>query len=177
MSSLKLSAGQSFPKMTVARHGGGKVVLGDPSGPNAWQLVVVYRGKHCPLCTEYLLELNAVLPELKTLNVDVVAVSVDPEDKARIQLEQVKPGFEVGYDLSIEQMQTLGLYISYPRSPEEHDRPFAEPGLFVINVEGAIQIIDISNAPFTRPDLKSLIGGLKFLRNPENNYPIRGTYQ
>lgn len=177
MSSLKLSASQPFPKMTVARYGGGEVVLGAPSDSNAWQLVVVYRGKHCPLCTEYLLELNAVLPELKALNIDVVAVSVDPEEKARIQLEQVKPNFEVGYDLSIEQMQTLGLYISHPRSPEEHDRPFAEPGLFVINEEGAIQVIDISNAPFTRPDLKSLVMGLTFLRNPENNYPIRGTYQ
>lgn len=177
MSTVKLSAGQPFPKMTVAKYGGGEVVLGATSGPDSWQLVVVYRGKHCPLCTEYLSELNVVLPELKALNVDVVAVSVDPEEKARIQLEQVKPNFDVGYDLSLEQMQALGLYISHPRFPEEHDRPFAEPGLFVINSEGAIQIIAISNAPFTRPDLKSLVMGLKFVRNPENNYPIRGTYQ
>ncbi len=175
--SVKLSAGQSFPKMTVAKFGGGEVRLGAPASSSVWQLVVVYRGKHCPLCTQYLLELNEILRELQALNVEVVAVSVDPEEKVRIQMDQVKPNFDVGYGLSIEQMQSLGLYISTPRSPEEHDRPFAEPGLFVINSDGAIQIIDISNAPFTRPDLKTLVMGLKFIRNPENNYPIRGTYQ
>lgn len=177
MQSLKPSAGKLFPKITVKKFGGGEVVLGTPSGPTSWQLVIVYRGKHCPLCTTYLSELNEVLAELKALNVDVVAVSADPEEKVRIHLAQINPSFEVGYDLSIEQMQTLGLYISNPRSPDEHDRPFAEPGLFVINSEGAVQIIDISNAPFARPDLKSLVMGLKFLRDPENNYPIRGTYQ
>ena len=177
MPSVKLTAGQLFPKMAVVKFGGGEVHLGTPASPNTWQLVVVYRGKHCPLCTKYLSELNEVLPELQVLNVEVVAVSVDPEEKVRIQMDQVKPNFDVGYGLSIEQMQALGLYISNPRSPEEHDRPFAEPGLFVINSDGAIQIIDISNAPFTRPDLKTLVMGLKFIRNPDNNYPIRGTYE
>lgn len=177
MSSSKLSPGQLFPKMTVAKFGGGEVVLGSLSSSKAWQLIIVYRGKHCPICTDYLLELNELLPEIEALNIEVIAVSADPEEKARIQLAKVNPAFDVGYDLSIEQMQALGLYVSYPRSPEEHDRPFAEPGLFVINSEGAIQIIDISNAPITRPALKPFVQGLKFLRNPENNYPIRGTYQ
>ncbi|MBE9030257.1 hypothetical protein IQ266_10995 [filamentous cyanobacterium LEGE 11480] len=97
-------------------------------------------------------ELNALLPEFKALNIDVFTASVDPEAKAKIQLDEVQPGFDVGVALSLVQMQMRGLYISHPRSPEEHDRPFAEPGLFVINAESAIQIIDISNAPFTRPD-------------------------
>ena len=34
---------------------------------------------------------------------------------------------------TVEQMQQLGVYISHPRSPQETDHPFAEPGLFVIN--------------------------------------------
>ena len=33
-------------------------------------------------------------------------------------------------------MQALGLYVSTPRSPQETDRPFAEPGLFLINPDG-----------------------------------------
>ncbi len=70
-------------------------------------------------------------------------------------------------------MKTLGLYVSSPRSPEETDRPFAEPATFVIDPEGALHIIDISNAPFSRPDLEGLLNGLKFIR--ENDYPIRGT--
>ncbi len=65
------------------------------------------------------------------------------------------------------------LYTSEPRSPQETDRPFAEPGLFAINPEGKVQIIDISNAPFSRPDLAGILQGLKFVQ--EKQYPIRGT--
>jgi hypothetical protein len=61
--------------------------------------------------------------------------------------------FPVAYGLSPDQMRTLGLYISEPRSAQETDRPFAEPGLFVVNPEGKVQIVEISNAPFARPDL------------------------
>ena len=71
-------------------------------------------------------------------------------------------------------MNTLGLYISDPRSEKETDHPFAEPGVFVTNAKGEIQIIDISNAPFARPELEALANGLSFIR--KNDYPIRGTH-
>jgi hypothetical protein len=70
-------------------------------------------------------------------------------------------------------MHRLGIYISEPRSPEETDRPFAEPGLFVVNPEGTLQVVDISNAPFARPDLASLLKGLQFVQ--AKHYPVRGT--
>ena len=66
--------------------------------------------------------------------------------------------FPVGYDLSVDQMRTLGLYISEPRSPQETDRPFPEPALFITNPEGKLQIVDVSNAPFARPELNAVIG-------------------
>jgi hypothetical protein len=66
-----------------------------------------------------------------------------------------------------------GVVPMHGRSPEETDRPFPVPGLFVVNPEGRAHIIDVSNAPFARPDLDALLNGLKFIR--EKNYPIRGT--
>lgn len=177
MTSTKLTAGDSFPDITVPKLGGGELKLGVPKAPYDWQLVIVYRGKHCPICTRYLGEFNTVLSDIQALGVDVVAVSADTESQALDQIDKVKPDFEIGYGLTIEQMQALGLYVSHPRSAEETDHPFAEPGLFVINGEGKLHIADISNAPFARPDLKSLIMGLGFIKNPENNYPIRGTYK
>jgi hypothetical protein len=70
-------------------------------------------------------------------------------------------------------MRDLGLYLSEPRSPPETDRPFAEPGLFAINPDGRLQIIDISNAPFARPDLTAILNGLKVVQ--ERQSPVRGT--
>lgn len=150
--------------------------IGTPDGGNDWQMIVVYRGKHCPICTRYLSTLNELLPKFNELGVDVVAVSGDKEERAAIQLTDMNLDFAVGYDMSIAQMQALGLYISDPRSEQESDRPFAEPGLFIINDQGNIQILDISNAPFARPDLNVILGGIGFVRNPENNYPVRGMH-
>ena len=42
----------------------------------------------------------------------------------------------------------------------------------MINPEGKVQIIDISNAPWSRPDLANILNGIKIIK--ERNYPIRG---
>ncbi|WP_426357786.1 peroxiredoxin-like family protein [Pseudocolwellia sp. HL-MZ19] len=175
MTNEKLSAGQKFPTLSVNKLDGGKIDFLNPKGNFDWLLVVAYRGQHCPLCTKYLTELNELLPKFQELGVGVVAISGDSEEQAHTQINKINPSFDVGYGLTLEQMQTLGLYISNPRSEAETDHPFAEPGFFVINGSKEIQLIDISNAPFLRPNLISVINGIGFIRNPENNYPIRGT--
>ena len=170
-----LDAGNAFPKLTVPELQGGMLTLGTPQGDRDWQLVVVYRGLHCPICKTYLATLEELAPEFHKIGVDVVTVSGDPKDKARAMANEKDLSLPIGYDLSIAQMRELGLYVSDPRSPQETDQPFPEPALFVINDEGLIQIVDLSNAPFARPDLQSLLNGLKFVR--DNGYPIRGTHQ
>jgi len=172
-----LSAGHSFPKIITPKLGDGELDLSKPAKGYSWKAVIVYRGKHCPICTGYLKKLNQLLPKFHELGIDVVAVSGDPKEKAEQQIGEINPDYEVGYDLTLEQMRELGLYISDPRSAAETDRPFSEPGFFVINSEGKAQVIDVSNAPFSRPDLDTMLMGLTFIRNPENNYPIRGTHR
>lgn len=168
----KLNAGERLPEITVPRLGGAELRLGEPVDHHDWQIVVIYRGKHCPICKTYLTELERMAPEFAKSGVGIIAVSSDPEDRARSFTDEIGVSFPVGYDLTVDQMHRLGLYVSEPRSEKETDRPFAEPGVFVINADGLIQVVDISNAPFARPDLAGLAKGLKFIR--DNNYPIRG---
>lgn len=168
----KLKSGDHLPDITVPQIGGGELRLGIPVDDHDWQMVVIYRGKHCPICKAYLTELERTLPDFAAAGVGVIAVSGDPEDRARSFAEEIGVTFPVGYGLTVDQMKALGLYVSEPRSEQETDRPFPEPGVFVINADGLIQVVDISNAPFARPDLASLAKGLKFIR--DNNYPIRG---
>lgn len=168
----KLKSGERFPEISVPQLGGGEFRLGVPLDDNDWQMVVVYRGKHCPICKTYLTELERVAPKFASSGIGVVAVSSDPEDRARSFADEIGLTVPVGYDLSVDQMHSLGLYVSEPRSEKETDRPFAEPGVFVINCSGLLQIVDISNAPFARPNLAGLAKGLKFVR--DNDYPIRG---
>ena len=74
-------------------------------------------------------------------------------------------------------MKALGLYISVPRSEQNIDHLFLEPGLFVINADGDVQVVDVSNNPFVRHEHETLVSGLTWIRNPDNNYPIRGTHR
>ncbi len=176
MTSHKLAAGSIFPAITLPVLGGGQRSLSTPQNGHDWTLVVVYRGKHCPLCTKYLKELNAVLPDLHSEGVDVIAVSADSEARATAQMAEVAPQFDVAYGMTIAQMQSLGLYISDPRNGTDVEAPFAEPGLFVLDEKGAIQIIDISNVPFSRPDMAWIARGIGFRRGPMKDAPVNGTY-
>jgi peroxiredoxin len=174
---MKLQAGDTFPKITVKKLGGGEIELGKPQKGATWHMVLVYRGRHCPLCTKYLAQLKELKNQFLEAGVDITVISADNEEKAKNQtVEKLELPFEVGYDVTIEQMKELGVYISHPRSPQETDRPFAEPGLFIINESGQLHVTDISNNPFVRPDLEKLLSGIQWIRDPTNDYPIRGTF-
>lgn len=175
MSTYKLEAGSKFPGISVPLVTGGSISLGGLKEEERWTLIVVYRGRHCPLCVNYLSKLQEMKQEFLDSGTDIIALSGDGLEKAQEQVSVGDLTIPVGYDLSISQMQELGLYISHPRSAEETDKPFPEPGLFVLTSDGTIQILDISNAPFSRPDLPSILRGIKFGR--EKGYPVRGTYE
>lgn len=167
----KLTAGSPFPETELPVVGGGSIRLGGPR--DGWQMIVVYRGRHCPLCKKYLTRLEQLKAGFEGIATEIVAVSADPLEKAEADKADLGLTMPVAYGLDGEGMRGLGLYVSEPRSPEETDRPFAEPALFVVNPAGDIQIVDLSNAPFARPDLDNILGGLTFIQ--ANDYPIRGT--
>lgn len=176
MSTNKPTPGTQFPEITIDKLGGGTLTLGKASAGNDWQMIVVYRGKHCPICTRYLKEVNDVVAPLKELSIEVVAVSADSEARAVEQIALVGPEFAVGYGLSVPQMQDMGLYITGPRDGVDVDGPFAEPGLFVVNEHGELRMVDIATVPFFRPQLTSLVGGLKYVRGLAAGSPATGTF-
>ncbi|KZN64706.1 hypothetical protein N473_13015 [Pseudoalteromonas luteoviolacea CPMOR-1] len=173
----KLHAGSTFPTQTVTLKSGKEVALGEPRTGFDWQLIVVYRGKHCPLCTKYLNQLQNYIERLAKIGVDVLAISGDNKEQLVTHASQLNTEFDIAYGMTLEQMKELGLYISDPRSDQETDHPFSEPGLFVVNEQGKIQVIDISNNPFVRPELEALVNGLTWIKDPDNNYPIRGMHR
>jgi peroxiredoxin len=137
MKTEKLAPGSIFPKITVRTVAGEQLTLGGAkSDAERWQLVVIYRGKHCPICAKYLATLKDLQSDFGDQNVDVFAISGDGIDKAKTQVAEGNLGFPVGYDLQPVQMEQLGLYISDPRSPQETDQPFPEPGLFFCGSSG-----------------------------------------
>jgi peroxiredoxin len=172
-----IAAGSLFPSIMVKGLDGVEVELGKISDKADWRMVVVYRGKHCPLCTKYLNLLETYKDRIAKNGVEIVAVSADSKAQLEAHLDDLQVSFPFYYGLTIEQMKSLGLYLSNPRSEKETDHVFSEPGLFVINEKNQIQLVDISNGPFARPEIGVLAGGLEFIKAPENDYPIRGTHE
>lgn len=176
MQSKKFTAGANFPDLSVLNTDGQAVSLINPSNENNWTMLVIYRGQHCPVCTKYLNRLQGMRHEFEELGIEIVAVSADTVAQLQQKLtNDVKVDFTVHAGLTLEQMQQLGLYVSQPMSSSETDHPFSEPALFVINSDNKVQVLEIANSPFVRPDLDMLLSGLRYTR--ENDYPVRGTQQ
>ncbi|WP_119394628.1 peroxiredoxin-like family protein [Salinibius halmophilus] len=174
MTTIKLHPGDAFPELSVVNRSGESVTLGPSSGGDRWQAIFVYRGAHCPMCTRYLNRLEEHLEGFSQAGVDIVAVSADSAEQRAHHETQLRVSFPLYHGLTEAQMKTLGLYISDPRSEQETDHRFAEPGLFVVNEQGLLHVVDLSNNPFVRPEIDTLVRGLRWIRDPKNNYPIRG---
>ncbi|MEM1158472.1 MAG: redoxin domain-containing protein [Verrucomicrobiota bacterium] len=174
MPTYKLDSGGILPEITLPTTDGPEVMLGKPENTSHWRLVFIYRGLHCPICHQYLKKLDFLQEDFLQAKAEIIVASADPKEKAEAMVQQEELTLQVAYGLSIEQMQSLGLWISEPRSADETDQPFPEPALFAINPDGKIQLIDQSNTPFNRSDLTELLDTVIWIQ--ENDYPIRGTY-
>ncbi|GAB3475344.1 redoxin domain-containing protein [Marinomonas epiphytica] len=169
----KMPADSLFPLITAVDVNSGEMQTLTKQ-TSKWQLLVVYRGKHCGRCKKYLNGLQAMLPEWQAAGFDVMVVSADSREKALQDQQEFGWQFPLACELSIESMQRLGLYISEPLSPDEADGPFAEPALFCLRPDGKVQMVAISNGPSARPDLAELLDGMIF--NIEKQRPARGTH-
>ncbi len=94
---VKMAAGAAFPAIAVARLGGGEIA---PASMEGWRLLVVYRGKHCPLCKPYLTTLDGLIDTFTEAGVQVMAVSADPVEKATADAAEFGWRFPLGYGLS-----------------------------------------------------------------------------
>lgn len=171
MPTPKPVAGHILEEMRFPKLGGGTLSIG--GARDNWTLFVVYRGKHCPRCKAYLNTLCEMQDQWTNAGFDIAVVSADPEEKAQADQAEFGWTFPLGYDLSQDQMHTLGLYVTEPLSEAETDRRFAEPGVYVVRPDGSLLLIALSNGPSARPDLAALLDGMIFTK--ENDRPPRGT--
>ncbi len=168
----RLMPGAAAPELSVKTVAGADWRL-SAQAPKTFTMIVFYRGLHCPVCKGFLGELSRLLPEYGAAGTNVIAVSMDPQDRARQAVEDWGLGdLVVGYGLSEAQARAWGLYLS--ESIKDAETPvFCEPGLFLVDPRGALYLINVASMPFARPDIASLPGKISFAM--ENNYPPRGT--
>lgn len=172
MESAMMIPRETAPALSVPLIGGGHFTLAD-AAPDAFTVVIFYRGKHCPLCRKYLGSVQEQLDAAGAQGVEVVAVSMDEEARAAAAVsEWGLDRLRVGYAMSEAATRAWGLYISSQRPGSQEPERFSEPGLAVVDRDGRIFFAQVQSAPFTRPDFAQLLSGLAFV--VENDYPARG---
>lgn len=178
MSILSLTPRQPVPALNVPLVGGGRYVLGATPAPK-FDLIVFYRGLHCPLCAKYLIELERLMPEFEKRGVQVIAVSSDNAERAQAMAEKITASrLSVGYELSLPTARQWGLYISASRGKTsigiEEPALFSEPGVFIVRPDGTLYYGASQTMPFARPQFQDLLGAIDFA--VAHDYPARGEY-
>lgn len=168
---MKLMPDTQAPALRVPLVGGGEWDLAAQT-PRNFTMVIVYRGYHCPVCKAYLQKLNTLTKMAADAGVEVLAVSMDDADRAaKTKDEWGLDTLTLGYGLTPAAAAAWGLYQSDSIKEAENTR-FAEPGLFWIRPDGRLYLIDISNMPWSRPDVEFLLSKVDFAM--ANGYPARG---
>lgn len=168
------------PALNVPLTDGGRFVLGANPGEH-FDLIVFYRGLHCPICSKYLLELERLAPEFIKRGVQVVAVSSDDEDRGKKMAEKVNANVvKFGYGLSLKTARQWGLYVSASRGATsigiEEPALFSEPGVFLVRPDGTLYYGSVQTMPFARPQFQDLLGAINFAIAIAKDYPARGEY-
>lgn len=178
MSNHALMPRDPVPALNVALTTGERFVLGANPGEH-FDLVVFYRGLHCPICAKYLIELERLAPDFAARGVQVLAVSSDDAERGRQMADKVNAkNLKFGHGLSLKSARQWGLYISAGRGKTsigiEEPALFSEPGVFMVRPDGTLYYGAVQTMPFARPPFQDLLGAIDFAI--AKNYPARGEY-
>lgn len=148
--------------------------------PENFTALFFYRGLHCPICKNQLQELEKNINKFNDRGVNVVAISMDKQDRAeKAYKEWELSNLNVCYGLEESTAREWGLYISEglpnPDAIVEESQIFSEPGMFLVKPDGTLYCSSIQTMPFARPPLSDIISALDFIL--EKDYPPRGTYE
>lgn len=166
------------PALDLPLTTGERFVLGAQPGEQ-FDLLVFYRGLHCPICAKYLIELERLAPEFASRGVNVVAISSDTEERAQEMAKKVSAnGVRFAYGLPLPVARQWGLYISESRGKTsigiEEPALFSEPAVYIVRPDGMLYYGAVQTMPFARPAFADLVAAIDFAVS--KSYPARGEF-
>lgn len=159
---MRVIPGDTMPAIDARLAGGGRWALAREK-PEKLALLAFYRGIFCPICRNWVADLDRLVPEFDKRGVSVIALSCDRKDAAeRALAEWNLRNLRVGYGVDPEDARKAGLYISEGRglNPEtglKEPMLFTEPGLLLVRPEGELYAAWIQSTPFARPHIAEIL--------------------
>ena len=169
---------QKTPALSVETLAQGSFDLA-AAQPERGTLVCFYRGLHCPICAGYLTELEKQTPAFAERGVETIAISSDTQERAQQMADKIGADkLRFGYGLPLSVARDWGLFISTSRGLTsigiEEPALFSEPGVFLVQPDGALYFSSVQTMPFVRPNFAEMVKALDFVI--ANDYPARGEY-
>lgn len=142
-------------------------------------VICFYRGLHCPICANYLGELQKRVADFAERGVNTIAISSDGEERTREMATKIGADtLRFGYGLPLSKAREWGLYISTSKGKTsigiEEPALFSEPGLFLVTPDQTLYYGSTQTMPFVRPHFAELVKAVDFAI--EKDYPARGEY-
>jgi peroxiredoxin len=173
-----LTPREATPELDLDTLSHGRFSLASDN-PERFTLVCFYRGLHCPICANYLKELERLTPEFESRGVKTIAISSDGKERTQDMSEKVgASNLRMGYGLPLSLARDWGLYISTSRGNTsigiEEPALFSEPGVFLVRPDRTLYYGSVQTMPFVRPHFAELVQAMDFVIAKE--YPARGEY-
>jgi len=169
---------QTTPELNLDTLSHGRFNLAGDN-PERFTLICFYRGLHCPICANYLKELERLTPEFESRGVKTIAVSSDDKDRTQAMADKIgASNLRMGYGLPLSLAREWGLYISTSRGKTsigiEEPALFSEPGVFLVRPDRTLYYGSVQTMPFVRPHFAELVQAMDFVI--AKDYPARGEY-
>jgi alkyl hydroperoxide reductase subunit AhpC len=169
---------QHVPSLNLPLTTGDRYVGGQQPGER-FDLLVFYRGLHCPICAKYLLELERLGEDFQKRGVRIIAISSDEVSRGQAMADKVQARLiEFAYGLDLGMARQWGLYISASKGKTsiglEEPALFSEPGVFLIKPDQTLYYGSTQTMPFARPSFSDLLAAVDFAI--QKDYPARGEY-
>jgi len=112
-----IQVGQTLPNFTLKNSNGESVSSNDFNSD--FLVVSFYRGGWCPYCNMELKALQNILPELKELNGELIAITPETPDNSVTTAEKNEISFPVLSDIDNAYAKQLGLAFQLPKELQD----------------------------------------------------------
>jgi len=159
-----IDTGDKFPSLKLKTLDGSEIET--PEGlKNPWNVILFYRGYWCPFCKAQLKSFQNGLDKLTAEGIGVLAVSVDPLDRAKETRKETGATFPIAYGVPVkETAEAIGAF--YDAAPA-HTAPYLHSTGFVLGPDGKVVVSVYSSGAIGRlawQDVLALVQYIKSLK-------------
>lgn len=146
-----------FPSLSVARVGGGTLLLPDDLAGH-FGVILVYRGSWCPYCNAQLIAFQRALDKVTDNGAMLVALSVDDEAASQALIDKHGLQYPVGHSANARGIAAAtGAFVN-------DDPAFLQSTGFVLDSAGRVVVSVYSSGAIGRLVPSDVVGLIRYLR-------------